>query len=245
MLVAAAVCPCPPLLVPELASGAASELDGLRAACDAALRAVLAAKPELLWVVGPGTEHGSFEDGGIGTFAPYGVDLTVTLGRAASAEPLPGSLGVGAWLLDRAGWDGPAGGLAVPDSREPALCAADGVRLAGSAERVGLLVLGEGSARRTLKAPGYLDERAEGFDAVAARGLATADSGGELAGMDDALAFELMASGRAPWQVLAGAAGRSDGSASPDGGVLGGVLGAELLYQDAPYGVGYFVAVWS
>ena len=248
MLVAAAVCPCPPLLVPELASGAAPELDGLRAACDTALRAVLAAKPELLWVVGPGTEHVVFEGGGRGTFAPYGVDLAVSLGRtpgrAAPDAPLPGSLAVGAWLLDRAGWDGPAGGLAVPDSREPALCAADGVRLAGSAERVGLLVLGEGSARRSLKAPGYLDERAEGFDAVAARGLATADSGGELAGADAARARELMVSGRAPWQVLAGAAGRPD-TAHGGPGDSPSALGAELLYQDAPYGVGYVVAVWS
>ncbi|MFC1419886.1 class III extradiol dioxygenase subunit B-like domain-containing protein [Streptacidiphilus cavernicola] len=235
MLVAAAVCPCPPLLVPELASGAAPELDGLREACDTALRAVLAAAPDLLWVVGPGAEHGAFEDGGTGSFAPYGVDLAVTLGLGDPAEPLPGSLCVGAWLLDRAGWAGPAKGLAVPDYLEPELCAANGVRLAGSADRVGLLVLGEGSARRGLKAPGYLDERAEGFDAVAARGLAGADSGGELAGLDDELAFELMASGRAPWQVLAGAA--ADPATGP--------LDARLHYQDAPYGVGYFVADWT
>ena len=32
MLVAAAVCPCPPLLVPEVAAGAAPELDAARAA---------------------------------------------------------------------------------------------------------------------------------------------------------------------------------------------------------------------
>ncbi|MFC1434618.1 class III extradiol dioxygenase subunit B-like domain-containing protein [Streptacidiphilus sp. N1-3] len=231
MLVAAAVCPCPPLLVPEVASGAAPELDGLRGACDTALGAVLAARPDLLWVVGPDAEHASFEDGGTGTFGPFGVDLAVTLGRTGSTEPLPASLSVGAWLLARAGWDGPAKGLAVPDYLEPDLCAANGVRLAESAARVGLLVLGEGSARRTLKAPGYLDERADGFDAAAARGLATADSGGELSAMDDELAFELMASGRAPWQVLSGAAS--------------GALDAELLYQDAPYGVGYFVASWT
>jgi hypothetical protein len=96
---------------------------------------------------------------------------------------------------------------------------------------VGLLVVGEGSARRSLKAPGYLDERAEGFDAVVSRGLATADAQGELSTLDDELAYELMASGRAPWQVLAGAAA--------------GSLGAELLYEDAPYGVGYFVAAWT
>jgi hypothetical protein len=234
MLVAAAVCPCPPLLVPEVASGAAPELDSLRAACDTALRAVLAAEPEVVWVVGPDAEHSSFDGGGTGSFQPYGVDLAVTMGRggAPSQEPLPSSLTVGAWLLERAGWTGDARGLAVPDYLEAALCGANGVRLAQSAPRVGLLVLGEGSARRSVKAPGYLDERAEGFDAVIARGLATADEDGALAALDDELAFELMASGRAPWQVLAAAA-------------AGNGLRAELLYEDAPYGVGYFVAVWA
>lgn len=231
MLVAAAVCPCPPLLVPEVASGAASELDGLRTACDTALGAVLAAEPEVVWVVGPDAEHSSFDDGGTGSFQPYGVDVSVALGDGAAPEVLPASLTVGAWLLQRAGWRGQARGLAVPDYLEPELCAANGERLAQSAGRVGLLVVGEGSARRSLKAPGYLDERAEGFDAVVSRGLATADAQGELSTLDDELAYELMASGRAPWQVLAGAAA--------------GSLGAELLYEDAPYGVGYFVAAWT
>jgi hypothetical protein len=232
MLVAAAVCPCPPLLVPEVASGAAPELDDLRVACDDALRAVLAAEPELLWVVGPGADYEMFSRGGVGSLLPFGVDLSLTLGAAAAEEVLPPSLTVGAWLLARSGWSGPVRGIAVPDYLEPPLCGENGVHLAASATRVGLLVLGEGSARRSLKAPGYLDERAEDFDAVVARGLATADRGGELSGLDDELAFELMASGRAPWQVLSGAAAE-------------GGLDAELLYQDAPYGVGYFVAAWT
>ncbi|MEZ0089668.1 hypothetical protein [Streptacidiphilus sp. EB129] len=232
MLVAAAVCPCPPLLLPELAAGAAAELDGLRAACDTAIGAVLAAEPDLVWVVGPAAEHGVFEEGGVGSFQPYGVGRAVTLGPGRSSEPLPSSLAVGAWLLERSGWRGDARGLGVPDYLEAELCAANGVRLAGSATRVGLLVLGEGSARRSLKAPGYLDERSEAFDETVARGLAGADAGGELSALDDHLAFELMASGRAPWQVLTAAA-------------AGLGLSAKLLYADAPYGVGYFVAAWS
>ena len=42
-LVAAAVCPHPPLLVPEVAGAAAPELDDLRAACDVAVARLLAA----------------------------------------------------------------------------------------------------------------------------------------------------------------------------------------------------------
>jgi len=235
MLVAAAVCPCPPLLVPEVASGATAELDDLRAACDAALAAVLAAAPELLVVVGPGPGHEHWEQGAAGSFQPFGVDLRVRLGSgpgpAGAAPVLPPSLAVGAWLLERSGWQGAVRGLSVPDYLEPQLCAENGRHLAATAERVGLLVLGEGSARRSVKAPGYLDDRAEEFDAGIARSLADADADGGLAALDDGLAFELMASGRAPWQVLAGAAdGRLRGS---------------LLYQAAPYGVGYFVAGWS
>ncbi len=91
--------------------------------------------------------------------------------------------------------------------------------------------MGDGSACRTLKAPGYLDERAQGFDAEAARALGAADVEA-LAALDEELAYELKVSGRAPWQVLAGA------------GAGAGLSGA-LLHDEAPYGVGYYVAAWS
>jgi hypothetical protein len=231
MFVAAAVCPCPPLLLPEVAGGAAPELDPLREACDEALREILAAKPDLVWVVGPGPEHRLFDRGGVGGFQGFGVDVTVGLGERAEGDSLPPSLAVGAWLLGRAGWTGPARGLAVPDYLEWPLCRENGAGLRESAERVALLVLGDGSARRTVKAPGYLDERAEPFDAAVAAGLAA----GRLPELDAELAFELMASGWAPWQVLVGAA---DSDEQP-------VASARLLYEEAPYGVGYFVASWS
>lgn len=91
--------------------------------------------------------------------------------------------------------------------------------------------MGDGSACRTVKAPGYLDERAEPFDAEAARALGAADTAA-LAALDPGLARELQAAGRAPWQVLAGAA-------------EGAGLSGALLYDEAPYGVGYLVAAWS
>src|SRR3954452_18756680 len=58
MLVAAAVCPCAPLLVPEVAAGAAPELDAARAACADALGVLAAAHPDRLVVVGPADEPG-------------------------------------------------------------------------------------------------------------------------------------------------------------------------------------------
>ncbi|MGW3661761.1 class III extradiol dioxygenase subunit B-like domain-containing protein [Streptomyces sp. NPDC005141] len=242
MLVAAAVCPCPPLLVPGVAAGAASELDAARAACTDALGLLAASRPDLLVVVGPAEQsgRGPHPEGTRGSFGGFGVDLDVCLGRpdAAAAGPeapereLPPSLAVAAWLLERTGWsDAPVEGLGVGEPLEAERCIRAGEQIGGRAGRVALLVMGDASACRTLKAPGYLDERAAGFDAEVARALGTADVAA-LKALDTALAQELKAAGRAPWQVLAGAA-------------EGAGLGGALLYDDAPYGVGYLVAAWS
>ncbi|WP_406006376.1 class III extradiol dioxygenase subunit B-like domain-containing protein [Streptomyces sp. NBC_00637] len=238
MLVAAAVCPCPPLLVPEIAAGAAAELDAARAACSDALAVLAAARPDRLVVVGPAEQaaRGTHPEGGRGSFAGFGVDLTVRLGRGGgdtpSARELPPSLAVAAWLLERTEWSAaPIEGLGVGEPLAAERCVEVGRGIGATAERVALLVMGDASACRTLKAPAYLDERAAPFDAEAARALGTADLEA-LKAMDAELAYALKASGRAPWQVLAGAA--------EDAGLTGA-----LLYEDAPYGVGYVVATWS
>ncbi|MEU9208157.1 class III extradiol dioxygenase subunit B-like domain-containing protein [Streptomyces sp. NPDC048415] len=239
MLVAAAVCPCPPLLVPAVAVGAASELDALRAACTDALGVLAASRPDLLVVVGPADESGRgvHPQGTPGSFRGFGVDLDVRLGGevpgpGASERELPPPLAVAAWLLQRTGWsDAPVEGLGVGEPLAAERCVQVGGEVGERAERVALLVMGDASACRTLKAPGYLDERAAGFDAKVARALAAADVAA-LKALDAELAYELKVSGRAPWQVLAGAA-------------EGAGLGGALLYDDAPYGVGYLVAAWS
>ncbi|MCX5193949.1 class III extradiol dioxygenase subunit B-like domain-containing protein [Streptomyces sp. NBC_00249] len=239
MLVAAAVCPAPPLLVPEVAAGAAAELDDARTACSDALAVLAASRPDLLVVVGAADAGhlGPYPPGSRGTFRGFGVDggpgSGVQLGEGEEgARLLPPSLAVGAWLLRRARWgSAPVEGFGVAAPLETAACLDAGRGLAAREARVALLVMGDGSACRTLKAPGYLDERAAAFDAAAGRALGAADTAA-LAGIDPALAAELQAAGRAPWQVLAGAA--------EDAGLDG-----RLLYEDAPYGVGYFVAAWS
>ncbi|UFQ18457.1 MULTISPECIES: class III extradiol dioxygenase subunit B-like domain-containing protein [Streptomyces] len=247
MLVAAAVCPCPPLLVPEVAAGAAPELDAARAACTDAIGVLAAARPDRLVVVGPAGPGGSgpHPQGARGSFRGFGVDLDVRLGRvpdAADADSsadaggaereLPPSLAVAAWLLARMRWSAaPVEGLGVGESCSVERCIRLGGDIAAPTDRVALLVMGDASACRTLKAPGYLDERAAGFDAEVGRALGAADVAA-LKALDAQLAHELKAAGRAPWQVLAGAA---------DGAALSG----ELLYEDAPYGVGYLVAAWS
>ncbi|MFE5210295.1 class III extradiol dioxygenase subunit B-like domain-containing protein [Streptomyces sp. NPDC056600] len=238
MLVAAAVCPCPPLLVPEVAQGAAPELEPLRAACDEAVRALAEAKPDLVVVVGPGERDAVHEAGATGSFRGHGVPLDVTLGepdpRGGGAHTsLPLSLAVGAWLLARSPWRGPVRAFEAATTGDPATRRAHGAEVAGWADRVALLVMGDGSARRDLKAPGYLDERAAPLDARISAALAAGDREGFLAGLDEETARDLMVSGRPAWQVLTGAS-------TGDGPVR-----HRLLHDDAPYGVGYFVASWT
>jgi hypothetical protein len=196
-----------------------------------------AARPDLLVVVGPAGKsgRGPFPQGTPGSFRGFGVDVAVRLGPGTGTVPereLPPSLSVAGWLLERTGWaDAPIEGLGVGETLAPERCAEAGREIAARAGRVALLVMGDASACRTVKAPGYLDERAAPFDAAVAHALGAADVVAVQA-LDPDLAYELKASGRAPWQILAGAA-------------AGAGLNGALLYEDAPYGVGYLVAAWS
>ncbi|MEV5825313.1 class III extradiol dioxygenase subunit B-like domain-containing protein [Spirillospora sp. NPDC052242] len=242
MIVSAAVCPHPPLLVPAMAGGAAPELDGLRAACDEAVGRLAAARPDVLVVVGGAPDTAAYGDGAYATLRPYGLPWTSPEVPEEGGAPLPLSLTIGRWLVERAaGTDArgtEAGGTdarvryrSVVFDAPPGECLALGRELAGSAERVALLVMGDGSACRSEKAPGYLDERAGPYDEAVARALGKADAAA-LAALDPGTSRELRAAGRAAWQVLAGAA-------------AAGRFTGELLADEAPYGVGYLVASWT
>lgn len=233
MFVAGAVCPHPPMLVPQIAAGA-TDLDALRAASLLAVGRILDVHPDRVVLVGGGPEQATFGHGAVADFSAYGVDLHITLGQAgqqSSQVPLPLSLCVGAWLLAEVGYAADVTAIAVPDGCSSAQANALGQSLMGSHESVAILALGDGSARRTPAAPGYVDARAVEFDRRVSTALAKADSEALLA-IDEALAAQLMCAGRPSWQVLAGAA-------------AGAVTHAELLYDDAPLGVGYFVTTWS
>ncbi|WP_024934620.1 hypothetical protein [Actinomadura welshii] len=229
MLVAAAVCPHPPIIVPEMAGEAAPELDALRAACDRAVRSLSGC--DVLIVVGGGTETRAYGPDAYATLRPYGLDWTSPGEPEDGAEALPLSLTIGHWLLRRQGVEAGARYQAVAFDARPQECLTLGAELAGSGERVALLVMGDGSAARSEKAPGYLDERALPHDRRVARALGHADAAA-LAALDPGVARDVQAAGRAAWQVLAGAA-------------ASGAFSGELLADEAPYGVGYLVAGWS
>jgi aromatic ring-opening dioxygenase LigB subunit len=209
MLVGAAVCPHPPIVVPEVASAAAPELDALRDACHTAISRLRNVNPSLIAVVGSEQPHGS-----AGTLAAYGLPIRVGIGPPTL--PLPHT--IGCWLLDRFGWTGDRAFVGP---------AAD--EIGEAADRVALLVMGDASARRSERAPGYLDERAASYDASVAAALAAGPEA--VAQLDGDLAADLLVAGWPAWQLLARVA-------------RGSSWHAEVLYDDAPYGVGYIVASW-
>lgn len=101
-------------------------------------------------------------------------------------------------------------------------------------DETGLLVIGNGTARRTEKAPGHFDPRAEALDAAIREALVEDVS--RLEEIDGALAAELWAD-----------TGQLSGLVSHAGasGVELASRRARVLYDDAPFGVQYWVVRWS
>ncbi|SDZ07977.1 Catalytic LigB subunit of aromatic ring-opening dioxygenase [Amycolatopsis xylanica] len=219
--------PQPPLLVPELAAGAAPETAQLREACLSAVR-TLGGR----WLaVAAGPVERTVPAASAGSFRGYGADVRVTLagdGASTPAGELPLPALIAGWLRGQAGAESVDVRIVDADAT-PDRCAGLGGRLDG--EDVGLLVLGDGSNRHGPRSPGNEDERAPGFDEAVAAALGKADLEA-LRALDPGLCAELGVGGRVPWQVLAGLA---DGAS----------WRAELLYTGAPHGVGYHVAVWE
>jgi hypothetical protein len=237
VLVAAAVCPHPPLLIPEAmgaaglagdraAPGADGQLAALRAECAAAVAGLLAASPDLLIAVGGAAEAAEYPASAAGTLRGLGVPFSTGPGDPV----LPLSLTVARWLLDQSAAQCPVVLLAVPGSAPAGDCARLGAGLAGRAARVALLVMADGSARKATGVPGAADPAADRYDAQIAAALAGADAG-LLARLDPARDLELLATGRPALQVLAGAAQQP--------------MRGRLRFGAAPLGVTYLVASWT
>ena len=221
MLVAAAVCPHPPLLVPAVGVGLGAEIEGLREDCARVVDAVCSVDADRLYIVGAAIGPPAL------SFAPWAPGSPDAASPIDVPEPLPLPLLAGAHLTRGR----PRSFVVVDPDNEPADCLDLGRELAASAERVALLVMGDGSARHDAKAPGYIDERAPSWDHRVLEAFRAPDFQA-LAALDPTLAEELLCSGRAPWQVLAGAA-------------TGVELGTDHATSRIPFGVCYFVARWS
>jgi hypothetical protein len=232
VIVGAAFCPHPPAVVPELAGNAAGELADLRAACTNAVAAVAALGAPLV-VLGPDSVSLSHSPLCRGSLAGFGLPMELHLGAPTCGGDLdlPLSLTIGAWLVRAViGPRSGARGFSVGPDFAATRAAVDALAIA-EREDVALLVMGDGSARRTTTAPGYLDARAESFDASVSSALAAGDWAA-LHDLDPDLGTELLASGVGAWRA---AASLLDGAS----------YAAHLHYDGAPYGVGYLVAEWT
>jgi hypothetical protein len=208
----------------------------LRLAAATAVSRLLAAGPDLVVVAGAAERSLTYPGDTAGSLRDYGVPF-----QTGTGEPvLPLSLTAGAWLLRsvtesaRPGGEQPARAVllqGVWHALPPAECLALGARLAASRPRVGLLVMGDGPARRAAGPPRVADAAADAYDKELAAAFAAADTE-RLAALDPASDAELMVSGRAAWQVLAGAA-------------RGREVSGQLLYAAVPLEVSYLVATWT
>ena len=229
MLSAIAIIPSAPVLVPELAGTAADEVAELRAAMVAAV----AALPPCWVVVGVGAADDVVGPDSVGTFAGFGVDLTVRLSPQADANDQPVALPlcalIAGWIRAQAQPDARTQVRVYAESHDTQTAVALGRRLRGeidaSTEPTGVLIVADGANTLTPAAPG---------------GYHPEDAHVQLA-LDDALASgDVDALTRLPEQVGGRVAF----------GVLAGLAepvprSAKELYRAAPYGVGYFAGVWQ
>jgi hypothetical protein len=226
VLSAIAVIPSAPVLVPELATGAATELADL----SSAVAAAVAGLPDRWFTVGLGAADGVVGPGAVGSFGGYGVDVRVGLSPTAAGEPKPLPLGVliAAWartfhapLASAEAWV-----YAADHDPDAALARGRALRAEADAapESVGVLVVADGANTLTAAAPGGFDP-----DSIAVQAaLDDALAAGDTAALTD---LPIGIGARVAFQVLAGLLGPS---ASP---------GREL-YRGAPHGVGYYVGTF-
>ena len=214
-------------MVPELASSAAAETEDLR-------HAALAAAKELpgRWIaIGVAPADGVFGAESVGTFAGYGVDVRVGLSSRAGDAPmeLPLCALVAGWLrgLARPEADVEVHSFRADHDADTAAGLGSQLRaqIDAAGEEVGVLVVADGANTLTPPAPGGYDPEAVPVQAA----LDDALSSGDAAALT---ALSAGAVGRVAYQVLAGLVGA-------------GPRSAKELYRGAPYGVGYFVGVWT
>jgi hypothetical protein len=226
VLNAIALVPSAPVMVPELASGAVSELRDL----SVAVATAAAELPDRWFVVGVGPADTVIGPGVFGTFGGYGADVRVGLSPAASGEPRPLPLCalVAGWVRTRFA---PAASAevwvyAADHDVDAALARGRALRAEVDAapEPVGVLIVADGANTLTAPAPGGYDPDSLPVQAALDDALAAGDTDA-LVRLPDAIV------GRVAYQVLAGLTRPSPSS-------------ARELYRGAPYGVGYSVGVW-
>lgn len=218
-LTAAVVVPAAPALLSGI-GGTADPLADLRERAAALVADTATAKgADRLVVVGSGTTTRVWPGD-----APSGA-ARFTTGRVPDGA-LPTDLEIGRQLAPSTG--GEIVLQSVAADATPQECADLGRELAAGPPAV-LLVVADGPATLTEKAPGHLQPDAAPFAAELSRAVAQADSAA-LAALDAGVCDRLWMRGRPALQVLAAA--------------TEGLVG-ELVADEAPFGVQYLLARWA
>jgi hypothetical protein len=238
-LIAAAMCPHPMSLIPEIA-GESAEWERLRAACADSVRQLkvpvwdLKQKPpadvrRLIVIVGGDDTTKDFHPRSYASLLANGFYWARGWGQDdEAAQPLPLSLSIGYWLVSESRPEGRGmiwadiAYQAVDFYATPQECAELGQDLAGRAERVIMLVMGEGSSSM----PATEQAKRAKLDGNVVRALGHADA--------DALldSTEFPGLGRSAWRVLATAA-------------AGQHFQGQLHWDERIEGRRYFVASWT
>lgn len=264
MISRAVVCPGAPLLIPGLADQLSAQVDGLVDAVDRAVGRLHGMDRVLLLSSGPRARDGGRSTRHRSVVHPAGTAVSSALitgtsgpaqfiGRLAGPDrSSPGNqpepeqrsptapadsvpdvgVIVGAALLARAGIDVPTTAIEVVDRTAEVVALLDGARM--SADRVGVLVLAEGSASRGPASPGGGSPEAEDLDAA----LAAALRAGDPAALCQAVALDASTADRLLFTAGPALLALEE-LTSPAPPVR-----AELLLDTAPLGVGYLVATW-
>jgi hypothetical protein len=227
VLSAIALIPSAPVMVPELASGAASELAALRATVFAAA----AELPDRWIVIGVAGDDEVIGSGSVGSFGGYGADVRVGLAPEFDGPTmrLPLCALIAGWVRGQANSAVAAEVRAYSDTHDVSTAMTRGralrVELDEAAEPIGVLIVADGANTLTPPAPGGHDP-----DSVPVQdALDDALAAGDVTALAE-LPVGIL--GRVAYQVLAGLT-------EP------GPAAARELYRGAPYGVGYFVGVWT
>jgi hypothetical protein len=220
--------PSTPLLLEELSVDADEALEHLRLSSLTAVQAVIETDPQVVLITCAGDATGAFRSPVSSSFAGFGVNIEVSIPIATAGVQVPWTAGIALHLLNQAGYDGEVAVVTVAKSDielATTLLAAP----IKSASRCALIVVADGSAGRSLKAPGYLIDGAEEFDTRVVQAIATADTRA-LEGLDVLEGDRVQAGGVGVWKAV--------------GAAVQGDFAPQLLLDEAPLGVGYFVATW-
>lgn len=194
------------------------------------------------WIVlGVGSTEQRYDTDTVGTFRGFGRDVRVSLGGpadgSAQADPgLPLAVLIAGWLRGAVAPHATARAHLVAADGPAQRCAEIGAKLRAELDATdeprGVLVVADGAATLSQAAPGYFDARAAATQAELERALTGGDRAALLE-LDPGLCAELMLSGRAAYQTLAGLFAAD--TEQPE---------TVERYRDSPFGVGYYAGLW-